>query len=132
MSTLLHYSELKLSHSGDIQPNPGSVSSESQGHASVLASYMPRRLKIGEWNIQSLYNKIKQMRHVLDATGNNLHILGITETWLKKCHTNCEIAVQGYSIEIHDMAEGKGGGVAVHERVYVSYKRRSDLENESL
>ena len=29
MSTL-HYSELKLLHSGDIQPNPGPVSSESQ------------------------------------------------------------------------------------------------------
>ena len=42
MSTVLHYSELKLLHSGDIQPNPGPVSSESQGHASVLASDMPR------------------------------------------------------------------------------------------
>ena len=67
MSTLLHYFELKLLHSGEIQPNPGPVSSESQGHASVLASDMPRGLKIGEWNVQSLYNKIKQMRHVLDA-----------------------------------------------------------------
>ena len=60
MSTLLHYSELKLLHSGDIQPNPGPVSSESQGHASVLACDMPRGLKIGEWNVQSQYNKIEQ------------------------------------------------------------------------
>ena len=59
-STLLHYCEFKLLHSGD--------------------------------NVQSLYNKIEQMRHVLDARGNN--ILGITETWLKNCHTNCEIAIQ--------------------------------------
>ena len=94
MSTLLHYSELKLLHSGEIQPNPGPVSSESQGHASILASDMPRGLKIGEWNVQSLYNKIEQMRHVLDARGNNIHILGITVTWLNNCHTNCEIAMQ--------------------------------------
>ena len=47
-----------------------------------------------------------------------LHILGITETWLKNCHTNCEIAIQGYSIERHDRAEGNGGGVSVYTRVY--------------
>ena len=117
----MHYSELKLLHSGEIQPNPGPVSSESQGHASVLASDMPRRLKIGEWNVQSLYNKIEQMRHVLDARGNNIHILGITETWLKNCHTNCEIAIQGYSIERHDRAEGNGGGVAVYIHESVSH-----------
>ena len=72
------------------------------------------------------------MRHVLDARGNNIHILGITETWLKNCHTNCEIAIQGYSIERNDRAEGNGGGVAVYIHESVSYKRRSDLENEAL
>ena len=41
-------------HIGDIQPNPGPVSSESHGHASVLASDIPRGLTIGEWNVQSL------------------------------------------------------------------------------
>ena len=53
----LHYSELKLLNSGDIQPNPGPVSTESQGHVSVLASAVPMGLKMGEWNVQSLYNK---------------------------------------------------------------------------
>ena len=75
-----HYCDLKLSHSGDIQPNPELVSSELQGHASsaasVLASAMPRGLKIGEWNVQSLYNKIEQMRQDIDASGSNIHILG--------------------------------------------------------
>ena len=131
MSTL-HYSDLKLLHSGDIQPNPGPVSSESQGHASVLASAMPRGLNIGAWNGQSLYNKIEQMRHVLDSTGNNVHILGISDTWLKNRHTDCEIAIQGYSIEIHDRDEGNGGGGAVYIHDSVSYKRRSDLETDSL
>ena len=88
----------------------------------VLASDMPRGLTIGEWNVQSLYNKIEQMRHVLDARGNNIHILGITETWLNNCHTNCQIAIQGYSIERHDRAEGIGGGVAVYIHNSVSYK----------
>ena len=56
----------------------------------------------------------------------------ITETWLRNCHTNCEIAIQGYNIEIHDRAEGNGGGVAVYIHDSVSYKCRRDLETGAL
>ena len=127
---------MKLLHSGDIQSNPGPVSSEMQGHASrvasVLASVMPRGLKIGEWNVQSLYNKIDQMRQVLDARSNNIHILCITETRLTNSHTKFETAIQGYSLKRHDMAEGNGGGVAAYIHESVSYKRHRYLETYAL
>ena len=91
-----HYSELRIIHSGDVQPNPGPVSGSSRGltpgASSSLASAMPKGLKIGQWNVQSLYNKTEQMRQILDAEGNNIHILGITETWLNNSHSNSEIA----------------------------------------
>ena len=43
-----------------------------------------------------------------------------------------KIGQMRHSIEIHDMAEGNGGGVAVYNHESVSYKRRRDLEIEAL
>ena len=46
-----HYSELRIIHSGDVQPNPGPVSGSSRGltpgASPSLASDMPKGLKIG-------------------------------------------------------------------------------------
>ena len=118
-----HYSELRIIHSGDVQPNPGPVSGSSRGltpgASSSLASGMPKGLKIGEWNVQSLYNKTEQIRHMLDAEGNHIHILGVTETWLNNSRTDSEIAIYGYNLERCDRTECHGGGVAlyVHESV---------------
>ena len=92
-----HYSELRIIHSGDVQPNPGPVSGSSRGltpgASPSLASDMPKGLKIGESNVQSLSNKTEQMRQIIDAEGNNIHILGVTETWLNNSHTDSEIAI---------------------------------------
>ena len=122
MSTLLHYSQLKLLHSGDIQPNPGPVNPEDTPLYWPVAKGAHDRSVECSKPIQ-YYKKIEQIRHVLNARGNNIHILGISETWLKNCHTNCEIlAIQGYSIERHNRAEGNGGGVAVYIHESVSYK----------
>ena len=131
-----HYSELRIIHSGDVQPNPGPVSGSSQGltpgASSSLASAMPKGLKIGQWNVQSLYNKTEQMRQILDAEGNNIHILGITETWLNNSHSDSEIAIHGYNLERRDRTECHGGGVAVYVHESVTYARCPDLESDAV
>ena len=44
---------------------------------------------------------------------NNIHNMGIAETWLNNCHTDSEIAIHGYNLQRLDRTEGNGGGVAV-------------------
>ena len=131
-----YYSELRIIHSGDVQPNPGPVSGLSRGltpgASSSLASAMPKGLKIGQWNVQSLCNKTEQMRHILDAEGNNIHILGITETWLNKSHSDSEIAIHGYNLERRDRTKYHGGGVAVYVHESVTYARCPDLESDAV
>ena len=51
--------------------------------------------------MQSSYNKTEQMRQILNAEGNNIHILGVTETWLNNSHTDSEIAIYAYNLEIY-------------------------------
>ena len=82
--------------------------------------------------MQGLYNKTEQMRQILDAEGNNIHIHGITETWLNNSHSDSEIAIHGYNLERRDRTECHGGGVVVYVHDSVTYTRCPDLESDAV
>ena len=72
------------------------------------------------------------MRHILDVEGNNIHILGITETWLNNSHSDSEISIHGYNLERRDRTKCHGGGVAVYVHESVTYARCPDLESDAV
>ena len=72
------------------------------------------------------------MRQILDAEGNNIHVLGITETLLNNSRTDPEIAIHGYNLERRNMTEGHGGGVAVYVHESVIYTRCPDLQSDAV
>ena len=67
-----------------------------------------RTLRISHLNIQSIYNKLDQLKHYLATS--RIDIMSINETWLKPTST---IAIDNYRIVRNDRLHSGGGGVCL-------------------
>ena len=88
-----------------------------------------RGMKFIHQNIRSIRGKLDEL-NILISQCLNLHILAFTETWLDNGITDGEISLPGYKIFRSDRPNGKGGGIAVYVKEFLSIIRRVDLEQQ--
>ena len=75
-------------------------------------------------NCHSIYNKIEVISNLLTDSGSNLHVLGISETWLNELIPDNFVHLEGYDLVILDRGWlhpqtnniKKGGGVCLYLR----------------
>ena len=71
-------------------------------------------LWIGHQNICHLLPKVEQIDLLLTKPKQEIDIFGVTETFLKKRHSNKIVNIDGYIIERRDRQRRSGGGVLVY------------------
>ena len=86
-----------------------------------------RGLKLIHQNIRSLGGKIDHLRLLVRELKSEIHLLTLSETWLKEDVGNGECDIPGYRLYRKDR-KGNHGGVAVYAREDLSVIRRDDLE----
>ena len=90
-----------------------------------------RGLKFVHQNIQSLSDKIDQLRLLLQGLHFGIQLITLSETWLKSDKSDSELEIAGYRLFRKDR-KGKHGGVAVYVRDDLVATRREDLELDSV
>ena len=88
-----------------------------------------RGFKVGSINIASIYKHIDELRLFMEK--QPLDILAINETRLDKTVPDSVVNLVGYNIVRQDRNRN-GGGVCVYIRTSIEFRRRLDLENDSL
>ncbi len=96
--------------SGNVQPNPGPITSM---HCLPTPSDFKSRSRLGfiHLNVRSLVPKLDMIKIWVNMT--NADIIVLSETWLKKSITDDLIYIDGYKVYRTDWV-GKGGGVAIY------------------
>lgn len=69
-------------------------------------------LNVCHINTCSLYKKIGQLREIV--FGTEIHIICISESWLKTTHSDRMVEIAGFKILRHDRFGSRGGGVAIY------------------
>ena len=87
-----------------------------------------RGLKIVHQNIQSLSDKIDELRLLVKGLHSSIQIITLSETWLKSDRNDSEFAMAGYELFRKDRDKGNNGGVAVYIRDDITASRRIGLE----
>lgn len=90
-----------------------------------------RGLKIVHQNIQSLSDKIDQLRLLLHGLHSGIQLITLSESWLKLDRNDSGYEISGYTLFRKDR-KGKNGGSAVYARNDVVVTRRDDLEVDSV
>ncbi len=70
---------------------------------------MLRGFKIVHQNIQSLASKIEQLRLLICELNSGLHILTLSETWLKSDVSDGEYEILGFDCSERTELEGMAG-----------------------
>ncbi|XP_048582992.1 uncharacterized protein LOC5512908 isoform X1 [Nematostella vectensis] len=86
-----------------------------------------RGLKLIHQNIQSLGSKINHLRLLVRELKSEIHLLTLSETWIKEGASDGEFEIPGYRLFRKDR-KGNHGGVAVYAREDMSVTRRDYLE----
>lgn len=94
-------------------------------------------LKIGHLNIQGLQNKFDQVDLMLNDSGNEIHIFGLSETKLRDFHPDSAFNIKNYQLFRKDRfisreRREQGGGIIVYVRNGVKAERRQDLEKKEI
>ena len=94
-------------------------------------------LKIGHLNIQGLQNKFEQVDLLLNNSGNDIHIFGLSETKLKNFHPDSAFTIDNYQLFRKDRfisreRREQGGGIIVYVKNGVKVERRLDLERNEI
>ena len=105
--------------SGDVSLNPGPVN----GLNDVVKL---RGLKFIHQNVQSLGDKIDQLRLLLQELHSGIQIITLSETWIKPDRNDSEYELPGYRLFRKDR-NGNHGGVAVFVHDALVVTRRDDL-----
>ena len=112
----LIYLSLILLQCGDIEKNPGPLSSHSNVH---------QHLSIVHYNIQNFYHK----QDILFAELKDIDILSFTETWLGDNISTDNILFENYCKPFrHDRGTNNYGGILVYVKDKLYAVRRHDLE----
>ena len=105
---------------GDVEYNPGLY--DSAELENLLDS---RRIKLFHLNVCGLFSKISEILLLLQNT-LKVDFLLLSETHItKSCHS-----IPGYTFIRCERNKGKGGGVGAYISDKITWKRRTDLEND--
>lgn len=80
-------------------------------------------LKVCHFNSCSIFPKIRAVRDLFHKT--NIHIICVSETWLRAVHTSNMVHIEGYNLVRHDRnvpGVQRGGGVAIYVKYGIPYK----------
>lgn len=80
----------------------------------------PGTLVIGHINVQSLEPHFTDISSIL--TKKKIHILAMSETWLKTKHSSSCLRVDHYQLVRHDRSGKGGGGVALYIHDSIGYR----------
>lgn len=112
--------------SGDVSLNPGPINVNGLDDVVKL-----RGLKFIHQNIQSLGDKMDQLRLLLQEHHSGIQIITLSETWIKADMIDSEYEIPGYRLFRKDR-EGNHGGVAVFVHDELVATRRDDLELDTV
>ena len=112
--------------SGDVSLNPGPINVNGLDDVVKL-----RGLKFIHQNIQSLGDKIDQLRLLLQEHHSGIQIITLSETWIKADRSDSEYEIPGYRLFRKDR-KGNHGGVAVFVHDELVATRRDDLELDAV
>ena len=72
-----------------------------------LCKDLPRGLKIAQWNVQCITNKIDQLKttKILRCPGTQIHILGLSEIWLNSKYAEGFAQIEGWCIFRRDRSQ---------------------------
>ena len=101
--------------SNDISLNPGPVNVISDD---ILAPFNNRGMHFLHFNVNSLLNKIDEVRQIVNAS--NVSIFGLTETKLDSSVYDSEISIDGYTL-IRKDRNRNGGGVACYVKNIICF-----------
>lgn len=80
----------------------------------------PKGVYFAHCNAQSLFSHISYFTGIFNPL--KLHVIAVTESWLKpSLHSNL-VNLPGYNIIRHDRHNNKGGGIAIYVRDDITYK----------
>ena len=94
-------------------PNRGSNSSTYTELNKFLKN---RGLNFFHQNVNGLFNKLEQIKILLNEAGENIHILGTSESHLNSTYTDSQMGIDGYDLVGKDRKTGKGGGISCYIR----------------
>ncbi|XP_053388703.1 uncharacterized protein LOC128551811 [Mercenaria mercenaria] len=121
--------------SGDVHPNPGPVSTRSNSASSVSSSSTVETIDLSShfsfmhYNVQSIKHKLE----TLYAEFKDFDILSFSETWLNASTLNNDLIFDGFhDPERKDRPANSHGGVLLYVKEQFRYKRRHDLEIQSV
>ena len=85
-------------------------------------------------NIRNLFNKHDVLKQTVEGWENNLHVLGLSETWLNHDIPNNFIDINGYVCERSDRSwcnpanpgqAKKGGGICLYVNEHLNWSTKS-------
>lgn len=78
-----------------------------------LCKELPKGLRIAQWNVQYITNKIDQLKtaEILRCPGTQVDILGLSETWLSSKYGEGFAQIDGWSIFRRDRSQKEHGGL---------------------
>ena len=90
--------------------------------------FVKKGLRLANHNINSLVNKLDQLKWFLDCDTPPLDIYCINETFLTSSTDDSYLNINGYFLLRKDRIHKIGGGVVMYIRNGIHFKRRPDLE----
>ena len=100
----------------------------------TLCKELPKGLRIAQWNVQCITNKIDQLKtaEILRCPGTQVDILGLSETWLNSKYAEGFAQAEGWSIFRRDRSQKEHGGSLLFVNNKFQHLRRYDLENDDI
>ena len=130
MVILFIWLTILLLKAGDIEPNPGPLSSPNSSLSSNQSVSFNEsitgsgHLSFIHYNVQSIFNKLD----ILRAEYADFDILSFSESWLNPSIQNSDLSFDSFSQPERKDRDDSHGGVILYVRDSIPYKRRHDLE----
>ena len=92
---------------------------------------------MGHLNVQGIQNKIEQIDLLLNSSGDDIHLFGLSESKLNDSHTSNFFNVKNFQLfrkdrDISAVRPEQGGGIIVYVKDGIKCERRFDLERENI
>lgn len=112
----------------------GHVPASASSSLYLNLSMPSKGLRFGQWNVNYLTNaKYEQIKLMLTSqSSKQLDVLFLIETFLKPTNSSSSFNIPGYTLLRKDRFSKHGGGVAAYCSNDLNYRRRLDLEEDSV
>lgn len=124
---------LLLLMSGNIQPNPGPITSCNSpdslisNTAGKLDFCMAKGLHIMHLNVRSLLPKLDEIRMMV--CNRQVSVMCFTETWLDESVSDTEIEIENFVVLRNDRNRN-GGGVCVYIKADICFNHRTEMMHD--